>query len=331
MKKERFYHIILLLILGAFGLPACAQISEEIDEDIWRQVKLNEVDYQRSKSYCQRLYAYYRFVDDGVVYVFSSEKNLQHKLYRVYEGICELDIRYDKDEDEGARVIVGRDLVHPEKKGKFIEFYELKPYTFLEKARKTPKHFTLEANGDTTRVYTKRGLAGVAVKNPARQELHIDYNAIAPDTAISINLVVVKARLNRAHADALYWYDETTEDYVPQGNLKRITFDGDIEMSTIAVKGKSSKEVFNEYTEIYVDSVSYLTRDEYKADKKISKEDRDKRSGYTDADIERLKQKLNVPPLSAEQLQRIEDQLDWEDQYELWKETDNLMQKIKIQ
>ena len=50
-------------------------------------------------------------------------------------------------------------------------------------------------------------------------------------------------------------------------------------------------------------------------------EERRKQAGYTDADIDRLKQKLGVPPLSAEIMQRIEDQRDWDDEYELWKES----------
>ena len=329
-RNVRLLHVFMLLALF-FGstMPAVAQINDEIEKEIWKQFDLGQVDYKRSKSYCQRLYAYYRFIDDGILYAtLGYDNSYQHKLYRVYEGICELDIRYDKDEDEGAKVMVGRDLVHPEKKGKFIDFYELKPYTFLEKARRTPKYFTIETNGNTTRVYTKRGLAGTAVKDPEKHELLIDYNAIAPDSTLSINLLLIKARLNRAHANALYWYDETSEEYVPQGNLKRVFFDGDIDMNT-SMAGKSVREVFNEHTEIYVDSVAYLTRDEYRADKKTTLKERRERCGFTDADIDRLKQKLGVPPLTAEQLQRIEDQRDWDDEYEQWKQTRSKTDKEK--
>jgi hypothetical protein len=128
--------------------------------------------------------------------------------------------------------------------------------------------------------------------------------------------------------NALYWYDETSEEYVPQGNLKRVFFDGDIDMNT-SMAGKSVREVFNEHTEIYVDSVAYLTRDEYRADKKTTLKERRERCGFTDADIDRLKQKLGVPPLSAEQLQRIEDQRDWDDEYEQWKQTRSKTDKEK--
>ena len=303
----------------AYCLSTGAQTNDD-DEDIWRHVDLNELDYQRSKSYCQRIYAYYRFIDDGMEYISSREKDTQQKLYRVYEGICELDIRYDRDEDEGAKIMVGRNLVHPDRASKFIDFYELKPYTFLEKARKTPKHFTVEARGDSTYVYTKRGLAGTAFKDTVNHLLYLDYNAIAPDTSMTINLLVVKAQLNRAHAKGVYWYDETTENYVPQGNLKHIVFDGYIEISSPSIGGKAGREVFNEYTELYVDSVAYLTRDEYKADKRISLADHRQRCGYTDSDIDRLKQKHNVPPLTAAQLMRIEEQRDWDEQYEQWKQ-----------
>lgn len=311
--------IVLLLAAVACCLCAGAQNNDDDDEDIWRHVDLNELDYQRSKSYCQRLYCYYRFIDDGMEYITTREKDMQKKLYRVYEGICELDIRYDKDEDEGAEVMVGRNLVHPDEQSKFIDFYELKPYTFLEKARKTPRHFTLETRGDSTLVYTKRGLAGTAYKDTENQLLYLDYNAIAPDTTVSVNLLIVKARLNRAHAKAVYWYDETTENYVPQGNLKHIFFDGDMEFNSPSIGGKSVKEVFNEYTEIYVDSVAYLTRDEYKADRRTTLAERRKRCGYTDADIDRLKQKFNVSPLTPAQLGRIEEQRDWDEQYEQWR------------
>ena len=316
----RNYWLAALVVLSASMcfMPAAAQTGDD-DEDIWRKVELGEVDYQRSKSYCQRLYGYYRYVDDGLMYLKAGEDNRQQKLYRVYEGICELDVRYDKSGDEGAHVIAGRDLVHPDKKGKFMEFYELTPYTFLEKARRDPKHFTLESIGDTTRIYTTRGLAGTAVKDTVRRELHIDYNALAPDTSMTINLLILKAKLNRVHGDALYSYDETTEDYVPQGNLKHIIFDGDCDISMGGVL--SAREVFNEYTEIYVDSVAYLTRDEYREWKRLPRKERDKLTGYTDADIDRLRQKLGVKPLSAEQLEHIEDQRDWDEQYEQWKAT----------
>ena len=74
-------------------------------------------------------------------------------------------------------------------------------------------------------------------------------------------------------------------------------------------------------TELYIDSVAYLTRDQYRADKKLTKEERLKRAGYTDADIDRLKQKHGVPQLTDAIRQRIEDQRDWDEEYELWKAT----------
>lgn len=311
---------LLVLSASMCFVPATAQDDGD-DEDIWRKVQLGEVDYQRSKSYCQRLYGYYRYVDDGIGHNDSGSESREFKLYRVCEGIFELDVRYGKSEDDGAHVIVGRDLVHPDRKGKFMDFYELTPYTFLQQARRDPKHFTIEASGDTTRVFARQQLAGIVVKDTLSKTLHMDYNALAPDTALSINLLLVKAKLNRVHADALYTYDETTEDYVPQGNLKRMTFDGSIDLSSLAVGGRSVREVFTEHTEIYIDSVAYLTRDEYRAAKKLTRQQRDEMAGYTDADIDRLKLKLGVPPLSGEQLERIEDQRDWDEQYEQWKNT----------
>ena len=292
-------------------MPADAQDSN-LEDDIWKQVNLSEVDYKHARNYCQRLYGYYRSIDDGIMYV----KDRQHKLYRVYEGIYELDILYKKDWDEGATVMVGRDLVHPDQKGKFPEFYELKPYTFLEKARKVPKHYTLKTSGDTTLVYTKLGLAGTIVKDSVRRELHMKYDALAPDTAGDFNIFILKAHLSNVQADAHYWYDETSEDYVPQGNLKHTSFDGRIDMYALG-----SHEIFNEHTELYVDSVVYFTREEYRAETKTSAEQRRKRCGYTDADIDRLKQKLGVPPLSPAVLQRIEDQRDWDEEYDQWRTT----------
>ncbi len=294
-------------------MPASAQNSN-LEDDIWKQVNLSEVDYKHARNYCQRLYGYYRYIDDGIMYI----KDRQLKLYRVYEGIFELDILYKKDTDEGATVMVSRDLVHPDQKGSFPEFYELKPYTFLEKARKVPKHYTLETSGDTTRVFTKLGQAGTIVKDTVRHELHMKYDALAPDTAANVNILIAKAHLSNVQADALYWYDETSEDYVPQGNLKRNTFEGRIDMHILG-----THEIFNEYTELYVDSVVYFTREEYRAEAKTSAAQRRKRCGYTDADIDRLKQKLDVPPLSPAVLQRIEDQRDWDEEFEQWKATNN--------
>jgi len=299
---------MLLTILTTMGAGSMTTQAQTADDDIWREVSLKEVNYKQSRNYCQRLYGYYRFIDDGVV----NFENRQHKLYKVYEGLFELNIRYSKEEDDGAKVLVGRNLIHPDKPGKFIDFYELKPYTFLQKARKLPKYYTVKEKGDTTRVYTKGRQAGIAVKDRKRKELRMKYDALAPDTSLSINLLILKARLSNVQADALYWYDDESEDYVPQGQLKRITFDGDIDLTVMG-----SHDVYTEHTELYVDSVAYFTYDEYKADKKQQRKDRE----YTEADIDRMKKKLGIPPLSAEVLQRIEEQRDWEEDYELWKET----------
>jgi hypothetical protein len=73
--------------------------------------------------------------------------------------------------------------------------------------------------------------------------------------------------------------------------------------------------------EIYVDSVAYMTRDEYRADKSLSKKERRERSGYKEADIDRLQKKLGVPPLSAAQRERMEQQRDWDDEFEQWEKT----------
>lgn len=307
----------LLFILAWLGLsPTSAQTS--VDDDIWKELEVDEVNFARDRNYCQRLYGYYRYIDDGVMHMLNHE----YKLYNVQEGIFEIDVRYSKDSDDGANVIVGRDLVHPEKPGDFMYFFELTPYTFLEKARKLPKHYRMEASGDTTRVYTKLGLAGTAIKDPMRKVLHIDYDALAPDTTLSLNLLLLRVRLSNVKAKADYWYDEVSENYTPQGNLKYISFDGKIDM-----KMMGSHEVFNEFTELYIDSVAYYTRDEYRADKKTPKKERLAKTGYTDADIDRLKAKLGVKPLSDAVLQRIEDQRDWDEEYELWKETNNKNKK----
>ena len=127
----------------------------------------------------------------------------------------------------------------------------------------------------------------------------------------------MKARLSNVQADAVYQLEEGI-DYVPQGNLKRIVFEGNIDMTML---GNKAHDVYNERTELYVDSVVYMTKDQFRADKKLSLQERRERAGYTDADIDRLKQKLGVPPLSEEIRQRIEDQRDWDDEYEQWRET----------
>ena len=307
MKQKTLF----TLLLGLTTLtPAMGQST--VEDDIWKEVNLSELDYSQRRNYCQRLYGYYRTIDDGMMYF----KDRQQKMYNVYEGIFELNIRYSKEADDGANIMVGRDLVHPEKKPEFINFYELKPYTFLEKARKVPKYYTLETSGDTTRVYTKNRLAGTVVKDSCLRELRMKYDALAPDTAMNINLLIARAHLSNVQADAVYWYDDASEDYVPQGNLRSIVFEGRIDMNILG-----SREVFNERTEMYIDSVVYFTRDAYKADRKYSLKERRERSGYTQADIDRLKQKLGVKPLSASVLQRIEDQRDWDEEFEHWKST----------
>ena len=299
---------LLLAFLAAMSTGSFTAHAQTADDEIWREVNLKEVNYKQSRNYCQRLFGYYRFIDDGKLYF----KDKQHKLFKVYEGIFELDIRYSKEADDGAKVLAGRDLIHPDKPGKFMDFYELKPYTFLEKARRLPKYYTIETSGDTTRVLTKGRLAGTITKNPARKELHMKYDALAPDTTMSINILVLKARLSNVQADALYWYDDDSEDYVPQGQLKKIVFDGNIDLKIMG-----THEVFNEHTELYIDSVAYFTYNEYRADKK----QRNSQTELTDADIDRLKQKLGVPPLSAGIVKRIEEQRDWDEDYELWKNT----------
>lgn len=289
-----------------------AQAQEDNDDDIWREAKIGEVDFGKTKNYCQRIYGYYRYVDDGEEMV----RETKDKLFYAYEGICELDVRYDRKADEGALVIVGRNLVHPDQKGRFMDFYELTPYTFLEKARRDPRHFTLQQHGDTTLVSTRLGLSGTVVRDRRNRELRMDYNAIAPDTVQSMNIVIARARLWDVNAKAVYRIDDDDTDYVPQGQLKHITFEGNMVIN-IGLSN-NNETTYRERTELYVDSVVYMTRDEYRADKKRKKEVRRKESGYTTADIDRLKKKLGVPPLSAKVLQQIEEQRDWEEQKELW-------------
>lgn len=313
-----FLIFVTWLIAGAIG-----HAQNGVEDDIWRQVSLNNVDYQKSKNYCVRLYGYYRYVDDGINYV----KNREWKDYNVHEGILSIDIRYSKDEDDGGELLAARNLLHPDRRGEIMSFYELKPYTFLEKARKVPKHYSMEVSGDTTRVYCKRGLAGIAVRDTANHELRMNYNALAPDTIKSINLLIAKASLRNVHADAVYQINDNEIDYVPQGQLKRISFDGDVDAY---LYGENAyRAVYHEHNDFYVDSVVYMTKDEYKADKKLSWGERRERSGYTEADIDRLKQKLNVPPLSAEVRQRMEDQLDWEDAQAQWEQLDKVLKATK--
>ena len=304
-------------------LPAGAQTTDD-DEDIWRHVDLSEVDFKKERSYCVRLCGFYRYYEDGTIYL----NDRRQKMYESSEGICELDVRYSKDEDDGVDIMVARNLVHPDRQGAFADYYELKPYTFLEKARQDPKRYRMETQGDTTRVYTKRGLAGTAVRDTVRQELRMSYNALSPDTAMNINLLFLRGHLSHVDTKAVYRLDSTGVDYVPQGNLKQIIFDGDWVITNSM--GVIDEEFgFHQHMEFYVDSVAYLTRDEYKADKKLSLKQRRERVGYTLADIDRLAQKLGVPPVTAEQRQRIEDQLDWDDEFEQWLKT-NRMAKTTI-
>ena len=321
MKKNLFL-LFAALLTGSMGISAQ---TTDGDDDVWREVDLKNVEYKKVRSYCQRLVCYYRYIDDGISYFSKGDEEREFKLYRVNEGICELDVRYKKDADDGALTLVGRNLIHPEKKTEIdMDYYELTPYTFLEKARRDTKNFTLKPDGDITRIYTKKGLIGTAVRDNKKQELRIDYNALAPDTSLTLNILIAKAHLSKVNAKAVYRLEDEEIQYVPQGDLKHIVFEGD---AVISLFGKTAREDFHEYTELYVDSVAYLTQAEYKADKKLSLKNRQARSGYTDADIDRLKRKHGVPPLTAEQLKRIEDQRDWDDAYEHWKATDRKVKK----
>lgn len=317
------------LLLGT-AMPATAQLSD--DDDIWKELDLDNVDFRHERDHCLRLYCYYRFIEEGNDYYVDRK----HQEYRVYEGICQMDVRYGKKHDDGIRIIAGRNLVHPDESPlpEDIDYWQLKPYTFLEKARRLPKKYTLETAGDTTRVYTKHGLAGIAVRDTARQELRMDYNALAPDTAYTINILLAKAHLSHVDAHAVYRLEDTAIDYVPQGNLKYISFEGDINGSIYPFVPVSSDEKGNksaviiEYhdrTEFYVDSVVYLSRSEYNAYQRLSSKERRERCGYTAADIDRLKQKLGVEPLSAAVLQRIEDQRDWDDELAQWRKVNKTM------
>lgn len=317
--------LAVMLLLTPQGIAA-----QDDGDDIFKSLNLSEVSLKKAKSHAVRLYAYYRYWDDGV----SRGGDREFKLFKAYEGICSIDIRYGKDADDGSDIIVARNLVHPDQPGMFMEFFELKPYTFLEKARRTPKDFTIEEKGDTTRVYANGRLDGTVVRDTLRRELRMRYNALSPDTTLSLNLLILKARLNGVDAQAVYHLDDADAAYVPQGNLKCITFEGDIVLTSpiraniegdgpMRLKGEPLRQDYHEYTEIYVDSVAYMTRDEYRADKKLSARERRQRAGYTEGDIDRLKQKHHVAPLSDRQQQLIEEQRDWDEAYELWRQSLN--------
>lgn len=310
-------------------LPAGAQVS---DGDIWKEFDLNEVDFQKERDYCLRLFCYFRFTEEGNDYL--AGRKLQE--YRVYEGISQMDVRYSKDDEDGIRIVASRNLVHPDGNPlpEDIEYWQLRPYTFLEKARRLPKKYTLEAQGDTTHVRTKHGLAGIAVRDTARQELRMDYNALAPDTAISLNLLLAKIHLSHVDAHAVYRLEDTDVDYVPQGNLKYISFEGDMDGTLYPFVPVSSDEsgktgairsVYHVRTEFYVDSVAYLSHSDYKASQRLTSKEWREQCGYTAADIDRLKQKLGVEPLSTKVLQRIEDQRDWDDEFAQWRKVNKTM------
>ena len=137
--------------------------------------------------------------------------------------------------------------------------------------------------------------------------MHMSYNALSPDTAYSINLLILKARLSNVQADAVYRLDDNEVSYVPQGNLKRVVFDGDIVLEspmTVAddnVTGDKgpTREVFREHTEIYVDSVVYMTRDEYRAVKKQSMDRQRQQSGSKDDPQLHYVQRITIPDSSA--------------------------------
>jgi hypothetical protein len=308
---------ILVALCAICCLPAIAQT------DIFGEVQLDNFNYSKPKSYCMRLYGYHRCTHDG----WMQMKDRELKLYRIYEGVSTMDVRYKKDYDDGAKLIVGRNLVHPDRDPQEMSFYELKPYTFLEQARKDGKNFILDVRGDTTLIYTKKALVGTVVRDTTNHEVRMTYNALAPDTAMSINLLIVKARLSNLMADAVYAAEDSNVDYVPQGALKRIVFEGDITLN-ISGTGNENMETFHELTEFYVDSVAYMTKDEYKAEQRLSKKQRQEHSHYSAADIDRLRKKHGVPDLTRQQRERIEQQLDWEEELAHMMETEKIAKKV---
>lgn len=306
------------------AICCCCNFSAQAQKAIYGEVRLDQFNFTKEKNYCLRLYGYYRTEDDGWAQMHDREL----KLYRIYEGICAMDVRYKKDYDDGAVLIVGRNLVHPERMPRTMDFYELGPYNFLEKARKDEKNYSVVTRNDTSLVYTKRGNIGYAVADTANHELRMHYNALAPDTAYSLNLLILSGKLRNVMADAVYRMESNDITYVPQGDLKHIVFEGDVtlEVNTTTI---GNIETFRERTEFYVDSVVYMTEKEYKADKKLTTQQRMEKTHYSGKDIDRLKQKHNVPPLSARQQARIEEQRDWEDQYEQMKEADKASKAIE--
>jgi hypothetical protein len=308
----------------AIALCCLCCISAQAQTAIYGEVRLDQFDFNKERNYCVRLFGYYRTEDDGRMQMADREK----RLYRIHEGICAMDVRYKKDYDDGAVLIVGRNLVHPEQEPDNMSFYELTPYNFLEKARKDEKHFSIQTHGDSSRVYVKKELVGTAVADTVKHELRMRYNALAPDTALSINLLILSAKLTNVMADAVYRMEDNDIRYVPQGDLKYIVFEGDISME-VHGSTKANLETFHERTEFYVDSVIYMTKTEYKADKKLTTQQRAEKTHYSVKDIDRLKQKLNVPPLSRRQRVRIEEQRDWEDQYAQMKEADKTTKAIE--
>lgn len=322
MIMNRFLTCILTLVMCSGPLTAAAQTTDgNDDKDIWRQVELQGVDYEKAPNYCLRLRGFYRYIEDGT----ATLNDRMDRDFSASEGVCEIDVRYKKDADDGAFVLAARNLVHPDQAGDFVFYYELTPYTFLEKARRDPKRFNIVDEGDTLRVYTRRGLAGTVVRDTVRRELRMTYNALAPDTAMNVNLLYLRGHLSHVDAEAVYRMDSAATDYVPQGQLKRIVFDGlwTLDMSAF---GLDTQADYHEHMEFYVDSAAYMTRDEYRASRKVSA--RARREGYTRADIDRLMQKLDVPPLTARQRQLIEDRRDWEEAFEQWMNTDRRLGRI---
>lgn len=251
-------------------------------------VPMREVVLEKPKSHCLKLTGYYREMTLNVDTAGQVPPVDQYEY-----GVMQIYLFSD-----GSKAV----KVYP---SRYFDVWSsmglstpisLRSTSFIE-AVKANKRYTLGDAGGYQNIYRDSILMGTIRRDTVSRTIRVDYDYMAPDTLHEGHILLFKYLLREAKCNLVY--RQTPYDRVAQSSLLSYRFSASVWL-------KAFGKVWNQwsFSEFYPDSAVYLTKEEYKADRRIAKSHHGQQ--LTQEELAQYAAKLSVPPLAAEMQQMIE-------------------------
>lgn len=259
------------------------------------QMSLNDAVIAKPRSFCIRL--------TGFLRNFSLSNQLfedDDPILHFYEGTGQLYIFLDSKKSSKWVDLATRDS----RTGEMVDEQKhvtlhLSSNSVIEGIRKSKKYTTREAEG-FTQIIKNDTTVGTIMTDTANHILRTDIDYLFPDTARTINLLLMKIRVTSAKDS--YIYRQPEDDYCSQSNL--LAHQSYMRCWTKAFGKRIEGDSFDE---LYIDLAEFLTEEEYKEATKQYKAD--KKSGAYSLTSEQLDEYIsshNIPQIPEELQKSLE-------------------------